>query len=97
MAAAWVRQVVAGFAVVADPDLSLISAFGANSSVYMTADGPGGRIVKTYPADSAETLRALGATVDRLGAVTSRDIPLDDAPKKLVSGCPFERRRWKKG
>ncbi len=92
VAGAWAKQVGVRFPLVADPNLSIITDYSAARSVSTTVVAPGGKIVKTYPAYNAETLTDLSATVARLGGVTVRTLPIDDAPKKLVSGCPFQQR-----
>ena len=92
VAGAWAKQVGVRFSLVADPNLSIINDYSAVRSVSTTVVAPGGKIVKTYPAYNAEMLTDLSATVARLGGVAVRTLPVDDAPKKLVSGCPFQQR-----
>jgi peroxiredoxin len=88
----WVMQTGARFPLIADADQAIIKSYGAKRSVYTTVVAPGGKIVKTYPGYSAETLAELSATLARLGGVTKRDLILADAPAQVVSGCPFPSR-----
>ena len=88
----WSKKVGARFPIVADPDLAIINAYGAERSAYTTVVAPGGTIVKTYPGYSAQTLKELSATVARLGGAAERSLSLDGAPQKLVAGCPLRSR-----
>ena len=88
----WAKQVGVRFPLIADPRLAIIGDYAAERSVYLTIIAPGGKIVKTYPGYSAEVLRELSATLAGLGGIAVRSLPVDDAPKQLVSGCPFPRR-----
>ena len=92
VAGTWAKEVGVRFPVVADPDSSIIGDYAAERSVSTTVVGPGGKIVKTYPAYNAETLTDLSATVAKLAGVAVRTLPVEDAPKKLASGCPFRQR-----
>ena len=92
VARAWFEQVGPQFPIIADPDLAIIGAYRAKRSVYTIVVEPGGKIVKTYPGYSAETLTELSATIARLGGVSVRPLTFEGAPKKLVSGCPFPGR-----
>ncbi len=92
VAAAWAKEAGVKFPVVADPGLAIVGDYGAARSVSTTVVAPGGKVAKSYPAYSAETLTDLSATVARLAGVAVRTLPVEDAPKKLVSGCPLLRR-----
>ena len=45
----WAKKVGTRFPLIADPDLAIINAYGAEQSDYTTVVAPGGKIVKTYP------------------------------------------------
>lgn len=95
VAAAWVQQVGVKFSVIADPEMTIINKYAAERSVYTTIIAPGGKIVKTYPGYSAEMLTELSSSLAKLNGITVRSFPIEDAPQKLVSGCPFPLRKNK--
>ena len=86
----WVKQSGATFPIVADPKLTIIHAYGAERSAYTTVIAPGGKILKTYPGYSAQTLKELSATLARLGGVAEKPLPFDKAPRQFVVGCSLE-------
>lgn len=86
----WAAVVKPGFPVVADPDFSLIDAYGAKRSVYVTVIAPGGRIAKAYPGYNADSLNEISATVARLGGVPAAKLVWKDAPGELLAGCPLK-------
>jgi len=46
--------------------------------------------VKTYPGYSAEMLKELSSNLARLVGMSERALALDQAPQKLVVGCPLQ-------
>ncbi|HBJ83668.1 MAG TPA: hypothetical protein DDZ88_07335 [Verrucomicrobiales bacterium] len=91
VANAWIQTVGNRFPILADPDCSIIRAYGAECAAYTTLVAPGGTIVKTYPGYSAETLKELSAQIARLSRSAERPMKLDNAPQHLVVGCPLGR------
>ncbi len=89
-AKAWAETVGVRFPIIADPDCALIRAYGAERAVYTTLVAPGGVIVKIYPGYSAQTLKELSASLARLGRISERVLALEQAPQKLVVGCPLQ-------
>ncbi len=89
-AKAWAKTVGTRFPIIADPDCALIRAYGAERAVYTTLVAAGGVIVKTYPGYSAEMLKELSANLARIGRISERVLALDQAPQKLVVGCPLQ-------
>lgn len=89
-AKAWANEVSCHFPVVADPRLKLIASYGALSSVYTTVVAPGGRIEKTYPGYSQQVLKELTIRLARLSQQATPIIKFSGAPKRLLSGCPFD-------
>jgi peroxiredoxin len=85
----WAKQVGPHFAIIADPDLTIIDAYGAERSVYTTIVEPGGKIAKTFPGYSVDMLTELASTIARLGQTKERPLSFEGAPKKLVGGCPM--------
>ncbi len=86
----WAAQTGVHFPILSDPSCKIIHAYGAERAVYITLVAPGGTIVKTYPGYSAQILKELSAGIARLGATSERAISFDNAPAKLVVGCPLE-------
>jgi bilirubin oxidase len=88
-AKAWAQKVGTRFPIIADPDLTIIRAYGAEQSVYTTLVAPGGSIVKTFPGYGQAMLQELSAQLARHGGVAREKLAIADAPSQLVSGCPF--------
>ena len=88
-ASAWTKAVGAKFPVIADKDYSIITSFGAKSSVTISVIAQGGRIEKTYLGYGQEMLKDLSARLTKLSGSESKVINFKDAPKELVVGCPF--------
>jgi len=86
----WVAAVKPGFPVVADPDFTVIDAYGAKRSVYVTVVAPGGKIAKAYPGYNADSLTEISTTVAKLGGVPSVKLIWKDAPGELLAGCPLK-------
>ena len=89
-ASAWIKTVGCSFPIVADPTLKLIGSYGAVSSVYTTVVAPGGRIEKIYPGYSQQVLKEIANRLSRLSKQPTPIINFSGAPKKLLSGCPFD-------
>jgi bilirubin oxidase len=94
VARAWAAKVGAGYPIVADPDQTLIRAYGADrsGSASVTLVAPGGRVEAAYPGYGSAMLAELNGSIARLGGVAPRPIELAGAPAQLVSGCPFPTR-----
>jgi len=88
-AKAWAQKVGTRFPIIADPDLAIIRAYGAEQSVYTTLVAPGGSIVKTFPGYGQAMLQELSAQLAQHGGVAREQLAIADAPSQLVSGCPF--------
>ncbi len=89
-ALAWTKRSGAKFPIIADPECTIIRAYGAECATYTTVVAPGGAILKTHPGYSADTLREISASIARTGNIADHPLALDKAPKKLVVGCPIE-------
>jgi bilirubin oxidase len=87
----WAKEVGVHLTIVPDPQQNIIKAYGASRAVYTTLIAPGGKIMKTYPGYSAATLSEIAATIAQLTRLEPRTLKLDDAPGKLVVGCPFPK------
>lgn len=90
-ARAWIRASGCTFPVLPDPDLKLITAFGAERAVYTTLVAPGSRIDSTYPGYSRETLAEISRKIARMAGVTLQAIDFSKGPETLVTGCEFVR------
>ncbi len=85
----WAEQTLTTFPILADPDLSIIHKYGAESSAYVAFIGPGGKIEKLWAGYSESMLKELA---DRMAPwVKSGMEPFDvsDAPIELYAGCPY--------
>lgn len=88
-AALWAKQVGVGLPLLADPERKLITAYGAERSVYTTLVAPDGRVVKTYPGYSQDMLIELSQKLAQLCGVQPKPFAVSNAPKVLTSGCAF--------
>lgn len=79
------------FPVLADPDLTIIRAYGAESSAYVALISPGGRLERLWAGYSVGMLRELTGEMKRLSGWDVKPIEaIADAPDDLYSGCPFD-------
>ena len=86
----WVEENGTPFPVVADPDKTIIRAYGIENSAYVALLAPGGRIEKLWPGYSADMLREI---TDKMAQLSGKPIELIEtrfAPDELYSGCPFD-------
>lgn len=90
-ARAWAAQVGVSFPLIADPDMTIINAYGAVRSVYTALVAPTGKIVKMYPGYSEGTLTELSASIAELARIEPKTINTAGAPKTLTSGCDLAR------
>jgi blue copper oxidase len=88
VARAWSKQVGCAFPVIPDAAGKIIQDYAAERSVYTTIIAPGGRIAKTYLGYNQAMLEEITRTVAP-NVATKSDPQFTDAPKTLVSGCPF--------
>lgn len=58
-AKAWAKEYGAKFPILADPDLKIIQAYGAQYSPWATAISKSGKVTKVWDSGSSETLTAL--------------------------------------
>ena len=94
----WVKSVAPGFPLLADPNLAISNAYGAQRAVCTTLVAPGGKIVKSYPGYGAPMLRELSSTIARIAGIPERTLTWKGAPEEIVAGCPlmiFEERQAK--
>jgi peroxiredoxin len=77
------------FPVLADPDLRVIRACGAERSAYVALVAPGGSIDRLRPGYSAGMLAELGTQLAARTTLPESPIEIKDAPKVLSSGCAF--------
>jgi hypothetical protein len=77
------------YRVLADPDQTIITRFGAKSGGYVALLGSGGEVDTLWPGCSAEMMRELGRRLATLGATAERPIDVAEMPKILTTGCPF--------
>jgi len=85
----WADKAGCQFPLIADPDQRIITAFGAQNSVYTTLVSPARTVVTTYPGYGREMLNGIAAAIARLGSVPARAVHFDAAPLRTVAGCPF--------
>ncbi|MCX6368618.1 MAG: multicopper oxidase domain-containing protein [Armatimonadetes bacterium] len=90
-AKAWAKQTGIKLPLLADPDRKLITAYGAERSVYTTLVAPDGRIVKTYPGYSQAMLLELAQKLSQLTGKRLAPLSVSAAPKVLTSGCTFPK------
>jgi AhpC/TSA family len=81
------------YPIVADPDLTIVRAYGAERSAYTALVVDGRTIERLWPGYSAGMLRELGARLAAALGVAEAPLDVGDAPEALTSGCPFDDRR----
>lgn len=85
----WAKAAGCAFPLLADPERRIITAYGAERSVYTTVVAPGGRVLHTYPGYSRSMLQDLSVTLAQSARIQTRSIDFSTAPEQLVAGCPF--------
>ena len=86
----WAKAVGCEFPIVADPDLKVIGSYKISASVYSTIISKDGKINKSYPGYSKDILDEISGRLATLAHTSKVDLNFDKAPKKLISGCPFD-------
>ncbi len=85
----WAEQTNTVFPVLADPEMKIIHAYGAQSSAYVAFVGQGGRIEKLWAGYSEAMLRELGDRMARWVKPGMEPFDVSDAPVELYAGCPY--------
>ena len=85
----WVEQTQTIFPILADPELSIIHAYGAESSAYVAFIGPGGRIDKLWAGYSETMLKELADRMKPWVKPGMKPFDVSDAPVELYAGCPY--------
>lgn len=85
----WKETTQAKFAVLKDPELKVIKAFGAERGVYTTLVAPGGKIAAAYPGYGKAMLADLGKKIAEIAGISPRPYKALAAPDRLTSGCKF--------
>jgi peroxiredoxin len=89
VAGEWVRRQRSPYPVLADPDLRVIRACGAERSAYVAVVAQGGSIERLWPGYSAGMLAELGTRLAEKTGLPETPIDDKDAPTALSSGCSF--------
>ncbi len=85
----WVEQTGTVFPILADPELKIIHAFGAESSAYVAFIGPGGKIEKLWAGYSEAMLKELADRMAPWVKPGMEPFDVSDAPAELYAGCPY--------
>ncbi len=85
----WAEQTQTVFPVLADPDLSIIHKYGAESSAYVAFISPGGKIEKLWAGYSEPMLKELAARMAPWVKPGMEPFDVSDAPAELYAGCPY--------
>ncbi len=85
----WVEQTQTVFPILADPELNIIHAYGAESSAYVAFIGPGGTIEKLWAGYSETMLKELAARMAPWVKPGMTPFDVSDAPVDLYAGCPY--------
>ena len=88
--ARWAADNGTPFPVLADPDKTIIRAYGAESSAYVALVAPGGKVERLWAGYSAGMFREVTDAKARLSGRHVEPIEADEAPDDLYSGCPFD-------
>lgn len=86
----WKKEVGVHFAVIPNPDASLMNKYQARQATYTTVIAPGGKIAKSYPGYGKDMLTELSRTVAEFTGIAVKSVGEESAPKTLTSGCAFE-------
>jgi peroxiredoxin len=89
VAGEWARRHRSPYPVLADPDLRVIRACGAERSAYVAVVAQGGPIERLWPGYSAGMLAELGNLLAEKTGLPETPIDDKDAPTALSSGCSF--------
>jgi peroxiredoxin len=89
VAARWTDQTGTAFPILADPELKIIHAYGAESSAYVAFVGKGGRIEKLWAGYSESMLNELGERMQPWVKPGMGPYDVSDAPRELYSGCSY--------
>jgi peroxiredoxin len=87
---AWGQQNRTSFPLLADPGLSIVRAYKAESSAYLAVVAKGGTIDCLYPGYSTTMLSEASERIARLAGVEAVPIVSAGAPDELSTGCPFD-------
>ncbi len=85
----WAGRHRSPYPVLADPDLRIIRAFGADRSAYAALIDQSGTIDRLWPGYSSGMLAELEARLTQLTGLTMPPIDATGAPIELASGCSF--------
>ncbi|MFM1800822.1 MAG: Thiol-disulfide oxidoreductase ResA [Planctomycetota bacterium] len=86
----WAKKYHSVFPVLADHDLSVIKAYGVESSAHMALIDQQMKIVSLWPGFSKPMLREAHQTIVSLGVDALSIGEFTDAPENLMTGCPFD-------
>jgi peroxiredoxin len=89
VAGKWARRHRSPYPVLADPDLRVIRACGAERSAYVAVVAQGGSIERLWPGYSAGMLAEVGSRLSVKTGLPETPIDDKDAPTALSSGCSF--------
>ncbi|WP_435009299.1 peroxiredoxin family protein [Tundrisphaera lichenicola] len=85
----WAEQNNSAFPILADPEMKIIQAFGAESSAYSAFVGRDGRIEKLWAGYSEQMLRELGERMAPWVKPGMEYFDVTDAPVELYAGCSY--------
>ncbi len=85
----WVARHQTPYPVLADPDLKVIQALGAERSAYTALVDQSGSVETLWPGYSAAMLKELSQRLAALTHTTMTSFDVGDAPQELTSGCSF--------
>ena len=89
VAGRWAGRMNTAFPILADPEMKIIRAYGAENSAYVAFVGRGGRIEKLWAGYSAAMLRELGERMRPWVRPGMEPFDVSDAPADLYAGCPY--------
>ena len=85
----WADRHRSPYPVLADADLRIIEACGAERSAYVAVIARGGSIDRLWPGYSERMLAELDARLAHLTGLNNPPIDATGAPRELASGCSF--------
>ena len=89
VAAEWVEATHTAMPILADPDLKIIHAYGAENSAYVAFISPGGRIEKLWAGYSEAMLHELAGRMAPWVKTGMETFDATDAPAELYAGCAY--------
>ena len=89
VAGEWARRHRSPYPVLADPELNVIRACGAERSAYVGVVVQGKAIERLWPGFSAGMLAELGRRLAEKTGLPETPIDVTDAPAALSTGCSF--------